>query len=121
MLWRLKMDQITRNHEKLQKLNTDLNSWNSLIKLAKLGHYLLFYEQWLAEYFQNTKLLSKIKFTGKENLKINKINKAIHKYQSIDRKKTVLMALSPEDRNLFICYFLKLVDDQNNMDKQSLQ
>ncbi|MBT7608815.1 MAG: hypothetical protein HN576_03605 [Bacteriovoracaceae bacterium] len=91
------MEEIRRSHEK---------SFKSLIDLGTKGFFPLFYDTWLHDAKSSeTKTLS-----SHEKRKAKVIMQKLHKHKSIERKKTLLLSLTSQERNYFIKAFLKLVE-----------
>jgi hypothetical protein len=83
-------------------------SLKSLIKMGALGFYPLFDGTWINEVLKFTNLnLSKI-----EKQKAKRILLRLEKHKSLDRKKTILLSLGKEERDLFIKAFLKMVEGE---------
>ncbi len=71
------------------------------------GFFPLFEKEWISEIAENSK-----KLTGNDKLKAKQLFKKICQYPSLQRKKTVLMALKQSERDLFICAFMKMVESK---------
>lgn len=80
-------------------------SLKSLIHMGTFGHYPMFEKGWLEDASK-----SKNKLTGNEKSKAKTLLKRLCKHRTIERKKTVLCALSSIDREIVIKAFLKLVE-----------
>ena len=83
------------------------SNFKSLIELGSLGHFPLFYPQWLGQYRQ---LASGLKSTSHTKKLSRKIIERVNKHRSLDRKRTVLLSLSSKELMIFIHEFLKLVE-----------
>ncbi len=71
------------------------------------GFFPLFEKEWIAELSENSKKLS-----GNEKLKAKQLFKRICQYPTLQRKKIVLMAFNQSERDLFICAFMKMVENK---------
>ena len=76
--------------------------------MGTLGFYPLFDNKWINEVLKFPTLnLNKI---DKQKAKI--ILQRLEKHKSLDRKKTILLSLVKEERDLFIKAFLKMVEGE---------
>ncbi len=91
------MEESRRNHNK---------DFQSLVDLGTKGFFPLFYSTWI----QDAKESSSQKLTSHEKRKAKIIMEKLQKHRSIERKKTLLLALDSEERNYFIKVFLKMVE-----------
>lgn len=78
----------------------------SLVELGSKGLFPIFHPSWLEE----ASLNRRSKLTVQELELIRKIEGSLSKHQSLERKKTVMMALKRADRQLFITHFLQRVE-----------
>lgn len=87
----------------------------TLIEMGRHGHYPLFDSKWMYECFdewnearqknQKRKIL-----TGTERVQARKILQRLLQHRSIERQKTLLLAMNKEDRNLFMRAFFQMVE-----------
>jgi hypothetical protein len=90
-----------------------------LLEMGKAGYFPLFYPKWLEK--MNDVKPAKKKTSKKDNRKINEIIRKLSKYDSLDKKRTVLMSLPDVERNLFVSAFLVMVEGKILDSKPSLQ
>ncbi len=80
----------------------------ALIHLGTQGHFPLFHSSWLKDPEMKEKKFQKI--TGLERARAKKLFQSVSKHRLLDRKITVLLSMSDDDRKLFMKAFLKLVE-----------
>lgn len=78
----------------------------SLVELGTKGLFPIFHPSWIEE----ASLNRRTKMTPQELARISQIEKSLSKHKSLERKKTVMMALRRPERQLFITHFLQLVE-----------
>ncbi len=79
---------------------------NDYIKLGQTGHFPLFFKEWITD---SLNVNNSIKY--KSALKnVDDIFQRLERHKTIDKKKTALMALSNDERQVFINSFFKLVE-----------
>lgn len=76
------------------------------INLAKTGHMPLFFEDWLRAPLENEIPVS----LAKANRTVRSFFKKCEKHRTLERKKTLLIALPDQERQEFIRSFLKVVE-----------
>lgn len=83
-------------------------SMKSLVELGTKGFFPLFYDDWIEEHthYKSEKL------SGQEKQKARQIMQKLVKHKSIDRKRTLLLALDENERMTFIKAFMKMVEGQ---------
>jgi hypothetical protein len=81
-------------------------SFKSLIDLGTQGHFPLFDLRWLGD----IRGLEPNKLTNAEKLQAKKIIKRLAKHKTLERKKTILISLAKNERQLFIRAFLNMVE-----------
>ena len=81
-------------------------SLNGLIELGKKGIFPLFERSWIDQCFCGPE----VKKSSKQKSQVSKMILKLSKHKSIERKKTLLLALSEKQRLLFIQEFFKLVE-----------
>jgi len=83
-------------------------SLKTLVQLGTKGFFPLFYDNWIEEHadFKTSKL------TSQEKTKARQIMQKLVKHKSIDRKRTLLLALEDKERKTFIKAFMKMVEGQ---------
>ncbi|MBT3584851.1 MAG: hypothetical protein HN509_08080 [Halobacteriovoraceae bacterium] len=81
-------------------------SFKSLIEMGTKGFYPLFDPRWLNEF--STQESNKL--NTKEKAKAKRLWQRLSKHKSIERKKTILLSLTDEDRLLFIKAFFQTVE-----------
>jgi len=82
------------------------SSLYSLVELGMNGHFPLFMEDWISVSSKGPKK----NLTKKDRLKAKEIITRLDKHKGLERKKTVLTALSDDDRDLFVRVFLEIVE-----------
>lgn len=98
-------------------LTDNSHNIDSLIKLGAKGLYPIFHSSWIEEAGE----CKKRKITTKDKANINAIIKSLAKHKNLERKKTILMALSDEDRTIFVIDFLQKVELEILGEKPELQ
>ncbi|MCK5882828.1 MAG: hypothetical protein KAG61_04005 [Bacteriovoracaceae bacterium] len=88
------------------ELSKNEPSMLSLINLGVKGLYPLFHKEWIEDAGENRRAL----ITGQDRINNRAIAKSLSKHQTLDRKRTVLMALSDEERQTFIVAFIQKVE-----------
>lgn len=83
-------------------------SLKSLVQLGTKGFFPLFYDDWIEEHTENRSA----KLTSQEKQKARQIMQKLVKHKSIDRKRTLLLALDEYERKTFIKAFMKMVEGQ---------
>lgn len=83
-------------------------SMKALIHLGTQGHFPLFHSSWLTDPVLKEKKFSKI--TGVERARAKKLFQNVSRHRQLEHKKTALLAMSDEDRTLFMKAFFKLVE-----------
>ncbi len=83
-------------------------SLKTLVQLGTKGFFPLFYDNWIEEHFDK----QSSKLTSVEKQKAKQIMQKLVKHKSIDRKRTLLMALDENERSTFIKAFMKMVEGQ---------
>ncbi len=91
------MDLVTRKKNQ---------SIKSLIELGTKGYYPLLHPEWIEEVCQ----LGSIQLNKEETIKAKEIMRKVVKHKTIDRKRTVLLALPHNERMLFVRAFLSMVE-----------
>lgn len=86
-------------------VNTD-NLMDHYIGLAKTGHFPLFFNEWLKAPLKENRPVS----LAKANRTVRSFFKKSEKHRSLERKKTLLIALPDKERQEFISSFLKVVE-----------
>lgn len=89
-------------------LSASEHSMTALIELGAKGLYPLFHQEWIEQAGEYRKQ----KITGQDRINNKAIAKSIAKHKNLERKKTVLMALSEQERNTFIVDFLQKVESK---------
>ncbi len=89
-------------------LTASEHSMTALIELGAKGLYPLFHQEWIERAGEHRRQ----KLTGQDRVNNKAIAKSIAKHKSLERKKTVLMALSEQERNTFIVDFLQKVESK---------
>ena len=94
----------------------DGQSIKSLIELGANGFFPLFEEKWFLQ-----KELKEKKLTGNEKVKAKKLFSRVAGHRGINRKKTILLSMTEEERNLFMRAFMKMVEMKIMDSKPGLQ
>lgn len=79
---------------------------NPLIELATKGLFPIFHPSWIEE----ASASRKDRIASYDLQLISRIENSLAKHKSLERKKTVMMALSHQDRVTFIIHFLQKVE-----------
>lgn len=82
------------------------NEISNYIKLAKTGHYPLFFGEWINDGLKDDKKIA----VSRANKKVKEIFERLSTHRSETRKQTYLMSLSDEERTEFIQSFYKVVE-----------
>lgn len=96
--------------------NAEKSTMNNFIELAKFGHYPLFFDEWLRHDINERQELT-IR-NAKTNL--NDTFKKLARHRTIAKKKTALISLKDDERQLFIQSFLKMVEFNTLKEVKSL-
>jgi hypothetical protein len=83
-------------------------SMKALIKMGTNGHYPLFHSTWMNDPDLGAKRFQKI--TGSERARAKKLFQLVSGHRQLEHKKTVLLAMTDDDRKLFMKAFFKLVE-----------
>jgi hypothetical protein len=96
----------------LQTLSRKEKSVKSLIQMGQHGHYPLFDSAWVYECFATSPIQDRSAkpLTQKEKFRARKILQRLLAHRSFDRQKTALLALSTQDRELFMRTFFQMVE-----------
>jgi ribosomal protein L20A (L18A) len=105
---------ITEVH--LEFFHKDSQSIKSLGELGVHGFFPLFEDHW-----QGTMEFSKKSLTGKEKVQAKKLFSRIAGHRGINRKKTIVMSMSEDERNLLARAFMKMVEMKILDSKPGLQ
>jgi hypothetical protein len=81
-----------------------LKTW---VEIGTKGHFPLFLPEWMQEIEGHHK-----KLTGNEKVKAKTLFKKICQHRTLEKQKTLLMAMNTEERCLFIKAFLKMVENK---------
>lgn len=82
---------------------------DQLIEAGSSGYFPLFYQDWIVESFKVQGPVGKLSFSRAAET-VHRVYKQIERHHSIERKKTAIQALKPEDRNDFVLSFMKMVE-----------
>lgn len=91
------------------------NLMKSYIDAAKIGHYPLFFEDWLKDSSWQKQIAYR-----QANKNIKDVFKKLSKHRSADRKKTALIGLEKKERDEFINSFFRVVEHNLLKDIKSL-
>jgi hypothetical protein len=106
------MEKRVRTEEEISMLR--------FIELGRLGHYPLFFREWIQEsYAKKAQHKNTSVPTTKEY--VYKIFSELEKHKNLERKKTFLEMLSNDERNKFIRSFMYLVEVRALDKTQTLQ
>ena len=104
---RLYPNLVYRKELSLNSIITDKDhSLKSLIKLGVEGHFPLFQKSWI----KNVNIKHPQSMSTLQKNTVSKITKRLAKHSKLDRKKTILLTLPPDDRTLFIESFMGIVE-----------
>ncbi|MFZ4713595.1 MAG: hypothetical protein ACOYL6_07785 [Bacteriovoracaceae bacterium] len=94
-----------------KKLRTDEEiSMMRFIELGRMGHYPLFFMEWIEESVQSPKVQLRTSSLPTTKEYVYKVFSELEKHKNIERKKTYLEKLNKDDRIKFIKSFLYLVE-----------
>lgn len=82
---------------------------DQLIEAGSSGYLPLFYQEWITESFANKDEVKKMSFSRAAET-VHKIYGQIEIHRTIEKKKTAIQALAPNERNDFILSFMKMVE-----------
>lgn len=82
------------------------HSIKTLIDLGTKGYYPLLHPEWIEEVCRSGSLT----LSTQETVRAKEIMRQVVKHKSLERKKTVLLALPHQDRMLFVRSFLAMVE-----------
>jgi len=91
------------------KKDRSLNVLDELIESGRSGFFPLFYPEWIKESFYQDKKMQKLEFSFAAE-KVHSVYENIKRHQSLERKRTALLALKEDERREFIRCFLKVVE-----------
>lgn len=95
----------------MQTLSRKEKSVKSLIEMGQNGHYPLFDSLWVYECFAQEESKQKGRpLSQKDKVRARKILQRLLAHRSFDRQKTALLALSSEERLLFLKTFFQMVE-----------
>lgn len=84
------------------------DSMKRLIELGTQGFFPLFHSSWIEELDISNKKFQK--FTGVERTKAKKLFQKLSQHRTLEHKKIALLAMTIDDRKLFIKAFFKMVE-----------
>ena len=101
------MAQTTTLREREQDIKT-------LIDMGINGHYPLFHQEWLDEYFSSSDVIEKktSKLNRKEKTRAQKIIQRLSQHRELERKRIILHSLDREERVLFMRAFFDMVENR---------
>jgi hypothetical protein len=91
------------------------NLMKSYIDAAKIGHYPLFFEDWLKDKEWQKQIAYR-----QANKNIKSVFKKLSKHRTTDKKKTALIGLNKNERDVFINSFFRVVEHNILKDLKSL-
>jgi len=91
------------------------NLLKSYIDSAKIGHYPLFFEDWLKDESWQKQIAFR-----EANKNIKDVFKKLSKHRTTDKKKTALIGLEKNERDVFINSFFRVVEHNILKDLKSL-
>lgn len=83
-------------------------SIKSLVELGTKGFFPLFDPNWLNEFHSRPHK----KLTGNEKVKAKKLLKRVSQHRSLERKKTVMLSMNDEERDIVLKAFFKMVENK---------
>jgi hypothetical protein len=98
----LTMQKKSRTEEEISMLR--------FIELGRMGHYPLFFKEWIQESVHSAKIQFRTSSLPTTKEYVYTVFSELHKHKNIERKKTYLEKLNKEDRIKFIKSFLYLVE-----------
>jgi len=81
---------------------------DQLIEAGSSGYFPLFYQDWIHESYSD-KEVRRITFSTAAET-VHRVYKQIERHHSLERKKTAIQALKPDDRKDFVLSFMKMVE-----------
>lgn len=106
------MEKRVRTEEEISMLR--------FIELGRLGHYPLFFREWIQESYQKRSLHKNTSVPVTKEY-VYKIFGELEKHKNLERKKIYLEKLTTEERNKFIRSFMYLVEVRALDKTQTLQ
>jgi hypothetical protein len=97
----------------MKEINNELKNY---LKLAKTGHYPLFFQEWLNDDLKDDEPLS----YRVANRNVRETFKKLARHQTFEKKKTALTSLKENERQIFIRSFFKVVEHDILKDLTSL-
>ena len=89
----------------------------NFIKIARTGHYPLFFDQWLSESLIQKQNLS----FKKAGHNVQHTFKQLERHSTIEKKKTALLGMDRISREEFIRSFFKIVEHETLKEVNTLQ
>ncbi len=80
-----------------------------LIEAGSSGYFPLFYQDWIHESFADKGVVKSMSFSRAAET-VHRVYKQIERHNTIERKKTAIQALRPEEREDFVLSFMKMVE-----------
>jgi hypothetical protein len=100
-----------------QELNIEPTKIENFVKIAQIGHYPLFFDDWLSSSLKEKKSLTFM--NASKNVKAVFTN--LERHRTIEKKKTALIGMEKESREEFIRSFFKVVEHEMLKDLKTLQ
>ena len=82
------------------------------IEMGIWGHFPLFYTDWVTDHLQKFASRERNEFSKKDIRKVTEIINKLDKHKSVDRKRTILMAIPENERELFINAFFCMIENK---------
>lgn len=99
--------------EETQRASNSKSELDALIEMGSRGIFPIFQQNWMNETYALIRTSKKtFKPKAKDKRKFNEIAKRVAAHSTIQRKQTLLFALAPEDRQLFIRMILSMVEEK---------
>ena len=104
----------TTNLLNTQKSLAEENSLKYLIELGTKGHYPLFFNDWVNEYYTNNRTSQPPKYSTLKKAKqqISERYNELSKHRNLDRQRMALQALGDGKREEFISSFMVVVESK---------
>lgn len=100
----------------LEFFHKDSQSIKSLVELGVNGFFPLFEDQW-----QDSMKFSNKTLSGQEKVQAKKLFSRIASHRGINRKKTIIMSMTHDERDLLTRAFMKMVEIKILDSKPGLQ
>jgi hypothetical protein len=98
-------------------LNKESSNADNFVKIAQIGHYPLFFNDWVTSSLNDKQALTFM--NASKNVK--QVFSNLERHRTIEKKKTALIGMEKSSREEFIRSFFKVVEHEVLKDLTSLQ